>query len=176
MTATETAERVKEYIRRALPLFEPIEVEYNAGLCELTFETANALGMFGAFDDMPQALRRQNIVWQFDSPLQSATERVKSEQFAQSAALLAQAAKIDPLVAHDFDVDVAFREALAGVAPAKWLRPDKAAAAAKQQAQKVHQAATAAQAMATGADVATRVGTAVQTAGEAAKVMQEGAG
>jgi hypothetical protein len=164
---------VKEYIRRALPLFEPIEVEYNAGLCELVFETANALGMFGAFDDMPQALRRQNIVWQFDSPLQSATERVKSEQFAQSAALLAQASRIDPLVAHDFDVDTAFREALAGVAPAKWIRPDKVAAASKQQAQKVQQAAATAQAVATGADVATRVGTAVQTAGEAAKVVQE---
>jgi hypothetical protein len=173
MTATETAERVKEYIRRALPLFEPIEVEYNAGLCELVFETANALGMFGAFDDMPQALRRQNIVWQFDSPLQSATERVKSEQFAQSAALLAQAARIDPLVAHDFDVDIAFREALAGVAPAKWIKPDKVAAAGKQQAQKVQQAAATAQAVATGADVATRVGTAVQTAGEAAKVVHE---
>jgi hypothetical protein len=37
----------------------------------------------------------------------------------------------------------------------------------------VQQAAATAQAVATGADVATRVGTAVQTAGEAAKVVHE---
>jgi hypothetical protein len=169
MTAYETSERVKEYIRRALPLFEPIEVEYNSGLCELTFETANALGIFGAFEGMPASLRRQNIVWQFDTPLQSATERIKSEQFNLSAALLAQAAKIDPNVTHDFDIDTAFREALSGVAPAKWIRPEKLAAQSKAEAQRVQQASAAAEAMAKGADVAGRMGAAVQAAGDAAQ-------
>jgi hypothetical protein len=56
MTAYETQERVKEYIRRALPLFEPMEVEYNGGLCEQTWNVAMDLGMFGSFEDMPDLL------------------------------------------------------------------------------------------------------------------------
>jgi hypothetical protein len=171
MTAYETAERVKEYIRRALPLFEPIEVEYSSKLCELSFAVGNSLGIFGAFDDMPRDLASQNIVWQFDSPLQSAVERVKSESFTQSAQLLAQAAQIDPNVRFDFDIDVAFREALGGVAPAKWIVPEKIAEKSKQTAAKAEQAAAQAHAMATASDVATKMGTAVETAGNAAQAV-----
>jgi len=38
MTAFETQKRVEEYIRRALPLFEPMETEYNGALCDRTFD------------------------------------------------------------------------------------------------------------------------------------------
>jgi hypothetical protein len=70
MTAYETSERVKEYIRRALPLFEPMETEYNGGLCELTWQYAMDMGAFGSFEDMPPVLRGHEINWQFESPLQ----------------------------------------------------------------------------------------------------------
>jgi hypothetical protein len=50
-------QRVEEYIRRALPLFEPMEVEYNGGLCEQTWNVSMDLGLFGSFDDMPDLLR-----------------------------------------------------------------------------------------------------------------------
>jgi hypothetical protein len=74
MTAYETQERVKEYIRRALPLFEPMEVEYNGGLCEQTWNVAMDLGMFGPMDDMPPVLldyarAGQDINWQFPEPV-----------------------------------------------------------------------------------------------------------
>jgi hypothetical protein len=34
MTAYEVGQRVQEYIRNALPIFEPMEMEYNAALCD----------------------------------------------------------------------------------------------------------------------------------------------
>jgi hypothetical protein len=43
MTAYEVGQRIQEYIRGALPLFEPMEMEYNGALCERTFEILQAL-------------------------------------------------------------------------------------------------------------------------------------
>lgn len=173
MTAYEMQQRVQEYIRRSLPLFEPMEVEYNGGLCELTWDLAMDLNAFGPMDDMPQVLRGREINWQFESPLQSANDRVKATAFQESAQLLAQAAQLDPNVRFDFNVDKAFRDALSGVAPADWIEDEDASMQAKQQAQQAAMAQQAAQAMATGADVATRMGTAVQSASDAARAAQE---
>lgn len=173
MTAYETQKRVEEYIRRALPLFEPMEVEYNGGLCDLTWELAMDHGAFGPLDDMPPVLRGREINWQFESPLQAANDRVKSEAFSQSAQLLAQAAQLDPNVRFDLDIDKAFRDALMGIAPADWIVPEEQANAAKQQAAEVQRAQAAAQALATGADVATRMANAGQAAGDAATALQE---
>lgn len=172
MTAYETGERVKEYIRRALPLFEPMEVEYNGGLCEQSWNVSMDIGLFGSFEDMPDILKGREINWQFESPLQAANDRVKSQAFSESAQLLAQAAQLEPNVRFDLDIDKAFRDALGGVAPASWIVPEAQAASAKEQAQQVQQAQEAAQAMATGADVATRMGTAVRSAGDAAQSVQ----
>lgn len=172
MTAYETQQRVEEYIRRALPLFEPMEVEYNGGLCEQTWNLAMDLGAFGSFQDMPQELRGHEITWQFESPLQAANDRLKSEAFAQSAALLAQAAQLDPSVRYDLDVDKAFRDALGGIAPADWIVPEEKANLAKANERQIMQAQQAAEALATGADTATRMAGAVEAAGNAAQSAQ----
>ena len=172
MTAYETQKRVEEYIRRALPLFEPMEVEYNGGLCEQTWNLAMEHGAFGPLTDMPKILSGREINWQFESPLQAANERVKFQAFQQSAELLAQAAQLDPNVRFDLNVDKAFRDALGAIAPADWVVPEEESNAAKQQAAEVQRAAQAAEALATGADVATRMGTAVQAAGDAAQSVQ----
>jgi len=173
MTAYETQQRVQEYIRRALPLFEPMEVEYNGGLCEATWDVAMDLGMFGSFEDMPEMLKGRELVWQFESPLQAANERVKSEAFIQSSQLLTQAMQLDPSVRYDLDIDTAFRDALGGIAPAKWIVPVEQAEQSKAQERQLQQAQQAAQAMATGADVATRMGTAVESAGNAAQAVRD---
>jgi uncharacterized protein (DUF1778 family) len=176
MTAYETQERVKEYIRRALPLFEPMEVEYNGALCEQTWNVALDLGMFGSFQDMPDQLRGKEINWQFESPLQEANERVKATAFTDASQLLAQAAQLDPGVRFDFDVDTAFREALGAVSPANWVVPKEIANAKKAQEQQIQRAQQAAQAMAGAADVATKVGGAVEQMGTAAQSVQAAKG
>lgn len=176
MTAYETQERVKEYIRRALPLFEPMEVEYNGGLCEQTWNVAMDLGMFGSFDDMPEQLKGHEINWQFESPLQEANSRLKAEAFNQAGQLLAQAAQLDPGVRFDLDIDTAFREALGAIVPANWVVPVEVANSKKAQEAQIQRATQAAQAMAGAADVATKVGGAVQTMGDAAQSVQAAKG
>jgi hypothetical protein len=142
MTATEYRGRVEQYIMRALPLFEPMEVEYNGGLCEGTFELLMDMSGFGdVFADMPDALKGQDIKWTFESPLQAATERAKSQAFLQTAELLRVAAQADPAAVHDVDISKAFREAITGTgAPADWVVPEEKAEAAKAMAAKMAQA------------------------------------
>jgi hypothetical protein len=142
MTATEYRGRVEQYIMRALPLFEPMEVEYNGGLCEGTFELLMDMSGFGdVFADMPDALKGQDIKWTFESPLQAATERAKSQAFLQTAELLRVAAQADPTTVHDVDISKAFREAITGTgAPADWVVPEEKAEAAKAMAAKMAQA------------------------------------
>lgn len=172
MTAYETQKRVEEYIRRALPLFEPMEVEYNGALCEQTWNVALDLGMFGSFEDMPEQLRGHEINWQFESPLQEANSRAKSIAFRETAELMAIAAQIDPGTRFTVDVDKAFRDALGGVAPADWEVPKEISDSAKAQQAQIDRAMQAAQAMGGAADVATKVGGAVEQLGTAAQSVQ----
>lgn len=151
MTAFETQKRIEEYIRGALPLFEPMEVEYNGALCEETFNLCIDMNIFGPLDDMPPILGNREIRWQFESPLQAATERAKSQAFLESMNLLKIAFEADPGVRHDIDIRTSFREAVSGSgAPAKWIVPteqaDKARAAEQQQMAMQQAAAAIAQA------------------------------
>jgi len=164
MTKYETQVRFEEYLRRALPLFEPMEIDYNGGLCEETFNLAMDLGAFGTMEDMPRELRGQDIRWQFESPLQAATERAKSEAFLQAAQLLEVAAQIDPMTKHDFDCATAFRDAMIGTgAPPKWVPDKERANKAKEAEAQQQQAMQMAQAAATAAAVAQQVGDAGQS-------------
>lgn len=156
-TAYEVQKMFEDYIRSALPLFEPMEAEYNGGLCEETFNLGMDFGAFGSFEDMPAALAGRDVRWQFDSPLQAANERARAQAFVESTQLLATAAQIDPAARFDFNLDTAFRDALAGISPAGWIVPREEADAAKQQAAQMQQAAAAARALSQGADVATKV-------------------
>lgn len=162
MTAYETQKRVEEYIRGALPLFEPMEVEYNGAICEETFSLIMDMGGFGPMDDMPRVLRGRDVQWQFESPLQAANERAKSQAFIQSVELLGVAAKVDPDVVHDFDTAKGFRDAISAVARADWVVPEDQAAQAKAQARQEAQIQQAAAQLGQGADIAAQVGVAGQ--------------
>lgn len=126
MTATEVAQRVEEYIRNALPLFEPMEEEYNAQICERTFELIMEAGGFGSVYDIPETLRGQEIKFTFESPIHEAAERKKGHTFMEAKAMLAEAAAIDQSAVHMVDVRKALRDSLNGVrVPAEWLRDEK---------------------------------------------------
>ena len=163
MTATEVQSRIEQYIRNALPLFEPMEVEYNGGLCELTWEHSLAMGAFGSFDDMPPILANREINWQFESPIQAANGRAKTQAFMETSQLLATAAQADPSARYRVNVGKAFTDALMGSgAPVDWIVPEdqaNEAIAADQKAAALQQAAAA---VSTGADVAQKVGVAGQ--------------
>lgn len=123
MTATEVIERMKQYRRENLPLFAPIESEYNGALCEMTFEVAMQMGLFGSPYDIPDELRNQDVEFKFTSPLSQSEEEEKVTKFAQVSDMLARAAQFDPAAADNIDFDIAIRDATKGMgAPSIWMQ------------------------------------------------------
>jgi hypothetical protein len=166
MTATEVQARMQEYVRAALPLFEPMETEYNGALCEKTFNIMLRANAFGPARSWPEELSGADMKWQFDSPLTSANKRADAVKFRETAELLAIAAQVDPSLKEEVDMRAAFRDALIGVgAPASWMRSDEEAqeaAAAMQEAAGLQQVMGM---VGQGAGVAEQVGKAGQALG-----------
>lgn len=124
MTAYEVSQRVADYIRQAMPIFEPMESEYNGQLCELTFRRMMRMGKFGDLrSKMPRNLGGKPYQFQFQSPLHEAIEMQKGQKFQEAQALLAEAAALDGAAPMILDVKEAIRDSLDGIGiPAKWTR------------------------------------------------------
>lgn len=133
MTATEVSVRVQEYIRQALPLFEPMEQEYNAALCETTFNLLFANGAFGPRQSIPKSLAGADVQFKFESPLSQSTKAKKVGKYRQAIELTMMTAELDPKAITNINVNEAFRDALDGAGvPAKWLVPEDQAADARE--------------------------------------------
>ena len=127
MTAFEVGQRIQEYIRGALPLFEPMESDYNGQLCELDFELLRRAGAFGSPRDLPRSLQGERVNFAFMSPLHDVIEAQKTQKFMEAGALIAQATQLDPSAPAALDVGIALREAMAGAGiPTKWTRSEQA--------------------------------------------------
>lgn len=141
MTAYEVGQHVQEFIRNALPLFEPVESDYNGGLCERSFEVLFDAGAFGPINDIPKSLSDRDIQFKFVSPLRDAVEKQKGQTFTEASQILAQAASLDPGSAAIIDAKEALRDTLEGIGvPTKWTRSkEDVQAIADQQAKAAHQ-------------------------------------
>ena len=138
MTAFEVGQRVQEYIRQALPVFEPTETEYNGALCEKTFNILLRAGAFGSMNALPEQLRGAEIEFKFESPLHDALERRRGQTFMEARTMLADAMQLDPSSASLVDAKIALREVLHGIGvPAKWMRSEAAVNAIDKQAAEV---------------------------------------
>ena len=125
-TAFETGQRVEEYVRAALPLFEPMEHEYNGQLCEDTFDALRLAGVFGSVQDVPRELQGKDVHFRFTSPLHDAIERKEASTFLESSELIATAMEMDPSATAHYDVGGALRSALEGIGvQARHIRPEK---------------------------------------------------
>lgn len=156
MTAYEVSQLVQQYIREALPLFEPIEEEYSVPICEGTFEELlHGTDCFGAYRDIPQSVRGQDVTFNYESPLNRAVERMKGQQLAEGSGIVANAMQIDPSVVSTIDMRIGVRDALEGIGiPAKWMRDEEVV---EQRARELQQQQAQAQQMAqaqAGADIA----------------------
>lgn len=124
MTAYEVQERMKQYRRENLPLFAPAEADYNGQICEMSFDLAMEMNMFGSVQDIPESLQDQDVVFKFESPLTESEEEKKGQRFRQISEMAAEAAQIDPSVSHNINFDEALRDAIEGIGcPEKWLNP-----------------------------------------------------
>ena len=123
MTAYEVGQRVQEFIRNALPLFEPLEADYNGQLCELTLDILlrNVPEIRGS---VPRSIQGMEIQFTFESPLRDALEKMKLGKFMEAQQVLATAAQLDPSVVHLIDGRKATRDVLGAVAPADWMRTE----------------------------------------------------
>ena len=150
MTAFEVGQRVEEYVRAALPLFEPMEHEYNGQLCEDTFDAMLRTGGFGAPQDIPQELQGRDIHFRFISPLHEAIERKNASEFLESADLIERAMQLDPTAGAVMDVSSSLRAALEGIGlEQQHLRSDDEVKAMIEQAQQIQEAQQAAELAAT---------------------------
>jgi hypothetical protein len=128
MTAYEVSERMQEFVRQTLTLFEPMEQEYNGQLCEVTFDLMMRNGDFGSQFDIPRELRGESVEFQFETPISQAVEKEKGQKFIQTAEMLATAMQMDPSTRHEVDITTAFRDAMAGIGvDSDWIRPEEEA-------------------------------------------------
>lgn len=126
MTAYEVSERMKQFRRQNLPLFQPIEYEYNGQICETSFDLAMSAGLLGSPYDIPESLQGQDVEFKFQSPLTATEGEEKLNLFSQVSQILRQAAENDPGVRHNMNFDRAFRDAVQGVgAEIGWLYPEE---------------------------------------------------
>ena len=121
MTAFEVARRLEEHVRNLLPLFEPMQVEYNTRVLDLSFALLRNMNKFD-WRRVPQPLLGADITWAFESPIQEAQDRVLTEQFKASLEVLAlgkqMGANTQPI-----HIDKAMRDAIRGVGgPAIWRK------------------------------------------------------
>lgn len=163
MTAFEVGQRVQEYIRQALPLFEPMEHEYNGAICESTFNLGMRNGLFGPPHMFPKKLQGQDVQFRFISPLTEAKDRKTSNAFVEGQQILKAAAEIDPTLVGMVDASTALRDTLTAVGvPTKWVR-DQADFQKTQDQERQAQAMRAAMEQANqGAQVAHNVGAAAE--------------
>lgn len=125
MTAYEVGQRIQEYIRGAMPIFEPMEQDYNGQLCELVFDINLRNGAFGSPYNMPKSLRGENVQFKFNSPLHDAIEQQKGQKFLEMNGVIAEAVALDPSTANIPDMKITVRDVLQGIqVPAKWLRSE----------------------------------------------------
>jgi hypothetical protein len=125
MTAYEVGQRIQEYIRGALPLFEPMEMDYNGTTCEETFDLLLRNGAFGSPHDMPKNLQGADILFRFESPLHDAIGQQKGQKLLELQQFVGAAVTMDKNAAAVPDALVALRDALDGVGvPANWVRTE----------------------------------------------------
>lgn len=171
MTAFEVGQRIQEYIRNALPIFEPVEADYNGELCEQTFEIMLRAGAFGRPQDIPESLQGQEITFRFESPLSEMIERRKGQQWIETMNLTAATAQLDPTVANIPDAKTALRDVLKGIGtPAAWLRSEEAAQALEEQQKQAMEAMGQMQALEQGAGAAKDAAAAAKSGAEAAEM------
>lgn len=155
MTAYEVGQRIQEYIRGAIPIFAPMEPEYNGALCEKTFEVLMRAGAFGPIDLMPDELSTAEYTFKFESPLHDAVEQQKGQTFLEGQTILAEAAAHDPSVPIIMDAKVALRDVLSGIGtPAAWIRPEQEVIKIERQQAQQAQAQNTLAAMEQGSNVA----------------------
>lgn len=123
MTAYETSKRIEEHIRNLLPLFEPIEVEYNVRALESAFLQLSNMGRLGSAADIPDALSAEEITWSFESPIQEASNRLLVERGNETLQVVETAKQMGAIMVSPVHQDRIVKDMVRGInGPATWRK------------------------------------------------------
>lgn len=136
MTAFEVNERISEYIRSIGPVIEPFQDD-NSSMLDASFTMNMRLQNFGPMQAVPPELRGQDIVFEFDGPMQQAYKRVKlgnAKEIVQFAtSLVAINPQQPPDALDNIDLDQITRDAMSYMsAEPGWTKAKEAIEAARQ--------------------------------------------
>lgn len=165
VTLGEIAVRTQEYIRNALPLFDPVESESSAPMCEMIFEEMMVAGFFG--NDIPDELAGQGIKFKFKSPLREAEDERKTQSWVGGLNLVRAGMEFDQNIGSIVELRKSLREALKG---AGW---DEAWTKSDDEMDQIAQSAAQIQQLQQGIDMAGQAGVAAKSVGEAGIAMKE---
>jgi len=123
--------RIDEYVRSALPLFAPMQAEYNEAMLFEVDAVAEALGVFPR-DEMPDMLKREgdDVNYAWDNPLTDMMERQKSQEVAEiaqhaQAVLALEQAAMESKALRRFNTERMAIEPAVGLGGARYLLSDE---------------------------------------------------
>ena len=176
MTATEVIERIEEHARSVLPIFEPVDDEYNTPLLDETFDILAEGGAFQSErieqfgeDFADWFFGGNDVQFSYDNPLQDAEGRKRVAQFQEVLTLAAGKAEAEQAMGQTspIDIDRAFTDAVRGTgAPADWERPEEDIEADREAAAMQGEIAGVLDTVSAGAAVAEQAGNAAQALNE----------
>jgi hypothetical protein len=109
------------HARNLVPLFEPMQIEYNTALLDVSFAFLDNMKKID-WGRVPENLGGSDFAWAFESPIQQARYRIMVEQFRDTLQVVA-AAKEMGYMASPVKIDVAVRDAVRGIGgPATWRK------------------------------------------------------
>lgn len=163
MSPFEISQRIDEFVRQNLPLFEPMEQDYNGALMSQDFGLLLRGGAFGPFDEIPDTLKGEETEFRFESPLRDSMDKIKSQQFMEAKGLAVEASALDPLAIKMVDWRKAQRDAQHGIGtPAEWMVDEAEMDNFEAQQQAAEQAKALMETVSAGAGIAEQVGNAGQ--------------
>lgn len=162
MSPLEVSQRISEYVMNGLPIFEPLEHEYNVPLCGIGFDILQENGAFSAMP-IPDSLSGKDIEFLFENPLSDAADKAKGQMYLESKGVIAQAAAEDPALAAILNDEVAIRDVLDGSGiPRKWFKSAEEMEAVREKEAQQEQIQGLLGAMQQGAETAESIGMAGQ--------------
>lgn len=170
MTAFEVARRLEEHVRNLLPIFEPIQVEYNARMLDIVFALLVNMKKID-FNRMPDSMSGVDTIWEFDTPIQTAESRLLVEQFLDTCNVITVGMQTEQAVAASggsapVHFDKGLRDAVRGVGgPAVWRLTQEERDAEAEASEQAMATQNAMSQIGMGAGIAEQVGKAGQSLG-----------
>lgn len=174
MTATQVRALIEEHIRNLLPVYEPMEHEYNVKILDKAYNRLLAMQKFDPArlsDDLSGA----DISWSFKNPLQEASSRILTQQYRETVEIVKSGMEMG-MKSSPVNMDKAQKDGIRGIGvPSTWIKTDEELTAEAQAMAQEEMVQKAAQQAATAADVGQKVGDAAQSLQQGGVIAPPGA-